>query len=41
MQLSVAMAMPKATGVVSEVQEIIANGGNVSVGDVLSSTVMF
>jgi hypothetical protein len=33
--------MPKAAGVVSELQEITTKDGHVSVGDVLSSTIMF
>ena len=41
MQLSVAIAIPKAAGVVSELQEMTMKDGQVRVGDVLSSTVMF
>ena len=33
--------MPSVAGVVSELQEIMAKGGHVSVGEVLSSMVMF
>ncbi len=39
-QLSIATAMPKVIGDVSDSQEIIINGGQVSVGDVLSSMCM-
>ena len=41
MQLSVAMAIPRVAGVVSELQEIMAKDGHVSVGDVLSSITIF
>ena len=40
-QLSIAIAIPSWTGVVSVSQEMTMNGGHVNVGEVLSSTRMF